>query len=146
MSRNHHASVVVVGDRGVLIAGDSGLGKSSLAVSLIAHYRASGKFARLVADDQVFLTACAGRAVATTPAPIAGLIEVFGTGPAGMAFERQAVIDLVVELVPGAAPRLFEETLELLPGIFVPVIRLGGRNTSGALDAVAACLSGPPFH
>lgn len=145
MPDNRHASAVVLGDRGVLIIGNSGTGKSSLAVSLIGRYRAAGSFARLVADDQIFLAATSGRAVATAPGSIAGLAEIFGVGPARMTFEAMAVIDLVVELLPGAAPRLCDATVELLPGVVVPLLSLAGRNTPGAVNAVAARLAGPPF-
>ena len=63
-----HASAVLVGDRAILIRGPAGSGKSRLAAALIA---AAGcgrlRFARLIADDRVWLEACHGRLLARTP-------------------------------------------------------------------------------
>ena len=54
MPDNLHASAVVLGDRGIVIAGESGAGKTQLALELLSHARSFGLFARLVADDQIF--------------------------------------------------------------------------------------------
>ena len=54
-----HASVVVIGEAGVLISGPSGSGKSSLALALIAAAEGAGFFARLVGDDRIAI-ACKG--------------------------------------------------------------------------------------
>jgi serine kinase of HPr protein (carbohydrate metabolism regulator) len=92
-----HASAVVVGDRGVLVRGASGAGKSSLALALVAAF---GARAVLVADDRVALSAAGGRLVATAPAAIAGAMEVRGLGIIAAPHLSPAVIDLVVDLVP----------------------------------------------
>lgn len=102
MSETAHATAVLAGARGVLIRGDSGAGKSTLALALI------GGGARLVADDQVHLSACHGRAIAAAPAIIAGKIELRGRGIVTVPFERNAVIRLVVDIVS-------EEGLARLP-------------------------------
>ena len=47
---NHHGSAVILGDRGVLIRGRAGAGKTTLALSLVETCRATGGFARLVSD------------------------------------------------------------------------------------------------
>ena len=57
MADNFHATAVVLGDRGIVIAGEPGMGKTQLALDLISHARTQGRFARLVADDQIFLSA-----------------------------------------------------------------------------------------
>ncbi|WP_299294957.1 HPr kinase/phosphorylase [uncultured Tateyamaria sp.] len=69
-----HASAVALGDRGVLITGASGTGKSSLALSLMAYG------ATLVADDQTDLWTQDGALWARAPHTIEGLIEARGTG------------------------------------------------------------------
>lgn len=143
---NSHASVVVAGDRGILVRGRSGAGKTTLALALVRHCRACGVFARLVADDQVYLRAAGERVVATVPAPIAGLAEAFGTGPAAVDHEASSVVDLVVSLVePARAPRLFEGTVELLPGLALPCLELAEKNASGGVQALAARLAIYPF-
>lgn len=70
-----HASAVAFEDRGLLILGASGSGKSSLALQLIALG------ATLVADDRVEVVAEAeGGLVLSAPAPIRGRIEARGAG------------------------------------------------------------------
>ena len=62
MSETVHATAVLVGADGVLIRGESGAGKSALALALIE------RGARLIADDRLMLSACHGRLVATRAA------------------------------------------------------------------------------
>lgn len=69
-----HATTVVIEDRGLLILGASGSGKSGLAVALIALG------ATLVSDDQTRVTASKGALWATPPETIVGRIEVRGIG------------------------------------------------------------------
>ena len=104
---NIHATALVLGDRGVLITGPSGSGKTTLALTLIERCAAQQRFARLVGDDQLFVAARGGRLVASVPDTIAGLAEVHGLGPRPLPALANAVIDLVVRLVPERdAPRL----------------------------------------
>jgi HPr kinase/phosphorylase len=94
-----HASAMLVGSRGLLIRGDSGAGKSQLVLQLIAA-AAEGRlaFARLVADDRVFVTAAHGRLIARAPRELAGLLEIRGLGIRSLPYEPAAVIRLVVDL------------------------------------------------
>lgn len=139
---NVHGTAVVLGDRGVLITGPSGSGKTTLALTLIDRFGATGRFARLVADDQLFVADHGGRLVARAPASIAGLAEVPGLGPRPAPFEPGAVIDLCVRLVAAdTAPRFQENASEHIAGVPVPRIDLGERNVTAALAAVMAWLS-----
>jgi serine kinase of HPr protein (carbohydrate metabolism regulator) len=94
-----HASAVLVGTRGLLIRGDSGAGKSQLTLQFIAA-AVDGRlpFARLVADDRVFVTVAHGRLIARPPRELAGLIEIRGLGIRRLPYESAAVIRLVVDL------------------------------------------------
>src|SRR5205807_2350175 len=76
-----HASAVRVGNRGVLIRGPSGSGKSRLAFDLITSGR-SGQIAPaiLVGDDRVHLDTGAGQLRVRTAPELAGLIEIRGLG------------------------------------------------------------------
>ncbi len=94
-----HASVVVIGEAGVLIRGDSGAGKSSLARRLIETAQARGLFARLVGDDRIVLAAAGGRLVARPHPAIPGQIEARGRGILTMAHEPAAPIRCVIDLV-----------------------------------------------
>ena len=141
---NAHATALVVGETGLLIAGDSGAGKSLLAAELIARARGRGRFAALVADDRVWLSVHGGRLVAEAPAAIEGLIELRGYGPAAARFERQVVIDRQVRLVePAAAPRFREIERESVAGIGLPTLRLTARTTLASAAAVLAWLEAP---
>ena len=98
-----HATCVALGERGVLLRGAPGAGKSDLALRLID----SG--AMLVADDQVALSVSGGRLLARPPAAIAGLLEVRGVGLVRLPFRRRATVVLAVDLVAAAdVPRLPE--------------------------------------
>ena len=146
MATNFHGVAVVLGDRGVLIAGPSGSGKTGLSLALIAHVRSSGWFARLVADDQVFLEARNGKPVCAAPAAIAGLAEIRGIGPRPVAFEPRSRIDLLVRLAGrGQAPRFQEAETEMLERCATPCLTLSGDDRQAALFAVASYLSLPPF-
>ncbi len=103
MGAVHHAVAVAVAVdadgplAGVLILGPPGSGKSSLALALIDHcpFRRTA----LVADDAVeFDRSDGGAPVAHAPAPIRGLIEVRGFGPAPVRTVGAAVIVAAFDL------------------------------------------------
>lgn len=139
---NLHATAVVAGTAGVLILGPSGAGKSSLALALIALFHARGRFAALVADDRVWVAAAGGRLLAEVPQTIAGLVELRGFGPAPAAFERRAVLDRAVRLVPRAeAPRVADpDAVETVLGIALPRLDLAEGGAALAAPALAAWL------
>jgi serine kinase of HPr protein (carbohydrate metabolism regulator) len=146
LADNFHATAVGLGDRGIVIAGESGLGKTQLALVLISHARTQGQFARLVADDQIFLSAHNGRLVCIAPETITGLVEVRGVGPQPTAHEKKAPVDLLVRLVErSAAERFPEAATEFLVGCEVPLMKLAADDGRAALMAVVARLSLPPF-
>lgn len=98
-----HASCIRISDAGrpfgadsqagILLLGESGSGKSDLALRLIA----AG--ASLVADDRVELFARDGALWARAPAQLAGLLETRGVGIVALPFTPQACVTLVVQLV-----------------------------------------------
>lgn len=101
-SVNIHATCVRLGkagtafgalrDAGILLLGDSGVGKSDLALRLIAQG------ATLVSDDRTELFVARGRLCARAPRTIAGLIEVRGLGIVKVAAASSATIALAVTL------------------------------------------------
>ena len=99
MTGTVHASVALIGDRGVLIRGPSGSGKSSLLLALIADDPDRNA---LVADDRVALSVANGRVIAAAPDAIAGMMELRGQGILRRPFVSPVVVDLVVDLVASA--------------------------------------------
>ena len=120
-----HATCVVVGEAGVLIRGESGAGKSSLALALIERAGLQGAFAALVGDDRVRVEVRHGRVVARPHPAIAGLVEIRGHGIVAVDHVPACVLRLVVDLV-GAAPRLPEppEPEAAILGVAVPRLRI----------------------
>jgi len=146
MAINMHASAAVVGDRGVLISGASGHGKTGLALALIMYARALGRFGCLIGDDQLLLSGHGGRLVCAAPRTLAGLVEIRGLGPRPIRHEAKALVDLHVDLVDKLeAERFPEPELGLLAGCSVPLLRLAGGDREAALRAVASSLALPPF-
>lgn len=119
-----HASAVVIGDKGVLIAGPSGSGKSTLVRHLIDYALLRGRFAALIGDDRIAIEAVNGRILAKGHSKIAGLMEIRGTGMAATKFIPQAVIDLLVSPETVIKTRLPDEgeRSETLMGVRLPRI------------------------
>ena len=93
-----HATAMIYGESGVLILGPSGSGKSSLALALMAHARATGSFSALVGDDRVFVSQAHGRLIARGAANMAGVIERRTAGLITVRHEPAVVVRLAVEL------------------------------------------------
>ena len=77
---------------GVLLIGESGAGKSDLALRLI------GRGAQLVADDRTELYVERGRIMARAPKTLAGLLEVRGLGIIEIVKAGPTPVSLVVNL------------------------------------------------
>jgi serine kinase of HPr protein (carbohydrate metabolism regulator) len=136
-----HASAVIAGDRGVLITGASGSGKSSLANALLDRAFAKGRYAALVSDDQCLLQAASGRLICSPPQTLRGGMEVRGSGLHEMAFENHAVIHLVVHLVePIRAVRMYENAHTKLRGVAIAQLLLPAGEVESACRSVEAWL------
>ena len=107
---NIHASCIVCAragaafgapeDVGVLILGESGTGKSDLALRLIAMG------ANLVADDRCEVSFDGAALRARAPRAIAGLIEIRGLGIVALPFATDVRIALVARTMRGLPDRL----------------------------------------
>ncbi len=94
-----HGTCILLGPRALLLRGASGSGKSRLAGALLHDAATAGRFARLVADDQVEVRAVNGRLLVAAPAKIAGLREHAGIGVYQEPHQKSAVAGLVVDLI-----------------------------------------------
>lgn len=119
-----HANALVLGEKGVLLRGPSGSGKSALTLALISRYRSQGDFARLVGDDRVRVEASNGRLVARPHPAIAGVLEIRSHGLSRIDYEPACVLHAIVDLcAPDDPPvRLPQEAEKYaaLHGIVLP--------------------------
>ncbi len=150
MSVNIHASCVLLdragemfgapSDAGILLLGESGAGKSDLALRLIA----AG--AKLVADDRVELSADGRGLVARAPAQLAGLIEIRNIGIVALPHAPQAAIALAVLLATAEnLPRLPDRLpyqpplgIDIPENLRPPLIRLSASQPSAPAKIAAA--------
>lgn len=112
-----HANCVALNGRAVLMIGHSGSGKSDLAIRLIDRGWS------LVADDYVTLVPVNGRLMATTPANIAGRIEVRDVGLVEVPFVSSVPVCLVIQL-DGTPERLPEPQNWRFEDIDIPLLSL----------------------
>jgi len=100
-------------------------------------------FARLVADDRVYLETAGGRLLVRPAEALAGLIEVRGVGLARVPYEPSAVVGLVVDLAAADADRLPQpgKRKTEIAGIVLP--RLAVASGAAALPVVLALINSP---
>jgi len=120
-----HATCVGWDEGAVLLIGDSGCGKSDLALRLIKE----GAF--LVADDQVELRREDEVLLASPPDSLAGLLEVRGLGILEVGHQEPARLVAAIELV--AAEERMPEAAEIdFLGVALPLFRLSPWPVSAA--------------
>jgi len=127
-------------DAGILLLGESGAGKSDLALRLIALG------ATLVADDRVELSVENDSLIARAPPNLAGLIEIRNIGIVALPCAMQARVALAVLLGTGEnLPRLPEQEryrppagINLVEEFCPPLIRLSAFEISAPAKIAAA--------
>lgn len=125
-----HAVLMEIYGIGVLILGESGIGKSEISLDLIR------KGHRLIADDRVDISDVRGHLIGTCPESISGMMEVRGIGIINVermfgvnALAEKSRIRLVIHLIPFKKEEPVErigmktDQYEIL-GETIPLIRL----------------------
>jgi HPr kinase/phosphorylase len=133
---------------GVLLTGESGMGKSETALELIRLGNV------LISDDRVDVMHIHNHIIGHAPDIIKGLLEIRGIGIidvekmfGAMAMSDSENVDLVIKLVPFEAEadynRLGDETMRytrilnvLVPTIILPVS--AGRNTAALIESAVS--------
>ena len=138
-----HGVLMNIYGQGVLILGDSGIGKSETAIELLKRGH------RLVADDAVEIRRISNNLFGTAPEIIRHYIEIRGVGVIdvqqlfGMgAVQFDTEIDLVIQLEQWVDGKFYdrlglgEETYEVL-GVRLPIVTIPvrpGRNLAGIVE------------
>ena len=141
-----HGVLVEVAGEGILILGDSGVGKSETAIELVKRGH------RLVADDAVDIRRVSDQLIGKAPELIRHYIELRGIGVIdvqqlfGMsAVILEAQIDLVVHLEQWREDKFYdrfgldEETVDIL-GVELPILTIPvmpGRNLAVIVEVAA---------
>ncbi|MEM1384040.1 MAG: serine kinase [Pseudomonadota bacterium] len=112
-----HACAAAIADRGLLITGAAGTGKSTLLCELLALG------ADLVADDRVVLSAQSGCApTLSAPRATAGLVEMRGAGILRMPHRDAVPLWLIADLDATPAERMPPALTRPLCGHSCPVM------------------------
>jgi HPr kinase/phosphorylase len=116
-----HCTCVKFIDKGILIMGCSGSGKSDLALRLM------NKGAVLISDDYVDVRTDNGTLWAYTPKNIEGLIEVRGVGLMEVNYEKSCELHIVLELVAREdIVRMPEKYFYEYSGCKIPLLKFDG--------------------
>jgi len=139
----HHGVLLDIYGEGVMITGDSGMGKSEVAIELIMRGH------RLVADDAVEIRRISNQLIGTAPEVIRHYIELRGIGVVdvrqlfGMrAIKVESQLDLVVHLEPWDDTKFYDrlgieshfiDIMDLqVPIVTIPV--RPGRNLASIIE------------
>lgn len=145
----HATAIALDADHAALLIGESGSGKSDLALRCILHpIQDAGRqiSAHLVSDDQVHLHRLGSHVIAQPPPTIAGLLEVRGVGILPQPHIPEARVTLIVELVPG-------RPIERLPDPWpahrlldadLPLLRIDPREASAPAKILLVLARGIP--
>ena len=119
-----HSTSVVIDDNGVLILGDSGSGKSDLALRLIDNG------ATLISDDISICRKNSDNIYLYCPPEIKGLLEVREIGIITVPFVERIKLRLVVNLKSNNNERFPKDSSFRILGIKIPIINIEGKNSS----------------
>ena len=119
-----HSTSVVIDDNGVLILGDSGSGKSDLALRLIDNG------ATLISDDISICRKNSNNIYLYCPPEIKGLLEVREIGIITVPFVERIKLRLVVNLKSNNNERFPKDNSFRILGIKIPLISIEGKNSS----------------
>ena len=129
-----HASCIRFMNTGILICGQSGMGKSDLCLRLIEYG------AKLVADDQTHVDRINNKLIASCPENIQGLLEVRGIGIVTAPFIPTTEIHLKLSLqTEEKIDRMPSAKTDVIEGISIPVLTINAFENSAVLK-VKTCI------
>ena len=122
--KQFYGTSVAIEDRGLLIIGKSGSGKSDLALRLID----SG--ATLISDDQTVCKKVNKEIFLFSIEKICGLIEVRGIGIIKVPYVENVKLKMIIELTDAVTERMPEKINKKLFGVKVKYIKISGKEPS----------------
>ena len=119
-----HGSSIVLEDNGVMITGESGSGKSDLALRMI------DTGATLISDDITICKKKLNEIYHFCPTQTKGLIEVREVGIMTVPFVEKIKLRMVVRLTDENLDRLPKIKFIKILGIKIPFLKMDGKNIS----------------
>ncbi len=132
MTINIHATAINIKGQGVLFLGDSGSGKSDMALRMITQYGA-----KLISDDRVNITNIDNNIIATAPENIKGLLEVRGVGIINAPTIDKSQINIAIQLETSFIDRMPEAANYEIEGIALPLIKINPFEISSTAKVLA---------
>ena len=127
-----HVSSIAIDGRAVLIEGESGAGKSDLALRLI------DRGATLISDDYTLLQRAGRELIASPPDTIAGQIEVRGLGVLPLPHVEKIPVSLLVRLTDAPERLPLEEEVRRIAGVDIREVAIDSRTASAAIKVELA--------
>jgi len=126
-SKRLHSTSVVLDDNGVLIIGDSGLGKSDLALRLI------DEGATLISDDITICKKKIDGIFLSGPIETKGLLEVREVGIITVPFVDGIRLKMVVKLTEKNLNRMPKKNFTKVLGVKFPLLVIDGKSSSAVV-------------
>ena len=123
-SKRIHGTSIALGENGLLITGESGSGKSDLALRLID----SG--ATLISDDQTICMKKETSIYLFSMEKIYGLIEIRGIGLMKVPYIENIKLSMIIHLVDKEIDRLPKIRKKKLLGLNIPLIKIFSKEAS----------------
>jgi len=127
-----HVSSVAIDGRAVLIEGESGAGKSDLALRLI------DRGATLISDDYTLLQRAGGELIASPPDTIAGKIEVRGLGILLTRHVEKIPVALFIRLTDAPERLPLADDVRRIAGLDIREVAVDSRTASAPIKVELA--------
>ncbi|WP_066583130.1 HPr kinase/phosphorylase [Sphingomonas pruni] len=127
-----HVSSVAIGGRAVLIEGESGAGKSDLALRLI------DRGATLISDDYTLLQRAGSELIASPPDTIAGKIEVRGLGLLDTPYVEKIPVALLIRLTDAPERLPLADDVRRIAGLDIREVAVDSRTASAPIKVELA--------
>ena len=125
--KKFHSTSIVFEDNGLMILGESGSGKSDLALRLIDNG------ATLISDDITICRKINNEVFLFSPEKTKGLLEVREVGIITVPYVENVRLNLIARLVDEEITRMPEPEYLKILGIKIPKFKINGRNPSSII-------------